>query len=65
VFETITGLYEGATLYELEAHNLFGLTVRGVPVGIKYPLPDDWPAEKYPLRKDWKAETPARVQEGG
>ena len=59
VFETVTGLYEGATMYELEAHNLLGLTVKGIPEDIKYPLPDDWPEGQYPLRKDWKKEMPA------
>ena len=54
VYETVTGLYEGATLYELEAHNLLGLIVKDIPIGIKYPLPDDWPEGEYPLRKDWK-----------
>lgn len=64
VFETVTGLYEGATMYELEAHNLLGLTVTGIPGDIKYPLPDDWPEGQYPLRKDWKKEMPAAAQEG-
>lgn len=65
VFETVTGLYEGATMYELEAHNLLGLTVNGIPGDIKYPLPDDWPDGQYPLRKDWKKEPAATVQQGG
>lgn len=64
VFPTVTGLYNGATMYELEAHNLLGLTVEGIPVGIKYPLPDDWPEGQYPLRKDWKKEMPAQSAEG-
>jgi len=63
VFETVTGLYEGATLYELEAHNLLGVQVNDIPLGIKYPLPDDWPQGQYPLRKDWKKEKPALEQE--
>jgi membrane-bound hydrogenase subunit beta len=65
VFDTITGLFEGAMMYELEVHNLLGLTVTGIPEDIKYPLPDSWPQGQYPLRKDWKKETPAAVQEGG
>ena len=64
VFDTVTGLYEGATMYELEARNLLGLVIMGIPDDIKYPLPDDWPAGQYPLRKDWKKETPAEAQEG-
>ena len=61
VFDTVTGLYEGATLYELEAHNLLGLTVKDIPIGIKYPLPDDWPDGEYPLRKDWKKPADEKV----
>jgi membrane-bound hydrogenase subunit beta len=65
VIDTITGVYEGATMYELEVHNLLGITVRGIPEGIKYPLPDDWPDGEYPLRKDWNKEPPVTTQEGG
>ena len=53
VFDTATDLYKGGTLYELEARNLFGLTIRGIPDDIRYPLPDHWPEGQYPLRKDW------------
>ncbi|MCL2479538.1 MAG: NADH-quinone oxidoreductase subunit C [Treponema sp.] len=53
VFETATNLYRGGVLYELEAHNLLGLTIRGIPDDIRYPLPDHWPQDQYPLRKDW------------
>jgi len=54
VFDTATDLYKGGVLYELEARNLLGLTVRGIPEDIRYPLPDSWPEGQYPLRKDWK-----------
>ena len=53
VFDTATDLYRGGTLYELEARNLFGLTFRGIPDDIRYPLPDHWPEGQYPLRKEW------------
>jgi len=63
VFDTVTDIYKGGVLYELEARNLLGLTVRGIPDDIRYPLPDHWPEGEYPLRKDWKglnqAEEPA------
>lgn len=64
VFETVTGLYNGATMYELEAHNLLGLKVKGIPEGIRYPLPDSWPEGEHPLRKDWKKQTDASQQGG-
>jgi len=53
VFDTGTDLYKGGVLYELEARNLLGLTVRGIPEDIRYPLPDNWPEGQYPLRKEW------------
>ena len=55
VFDTVTDLYKGGILYELEARNLLGLTIRGIPEDIRYPLPDNWPEGQYPLRKDWVA----------
>jgi len=55
VFDTATEVYKGGALYELEPRNLLGLTVRGIPDDIRYPLPDNWPEKSYPLRKDWKA----------
>jgi membrane-bound hydrogenase subunit beta len=64
VFETVTELYNGATLYELEAHNLLGLKVNDIPEGIKYPLPDNWPEGEYPLRKDWKKQQADGAQQG-
>jgi NADH:ubiquinone oxidoreductase subunit C len=54
VFETVTNIYYGATLYELEIHNLLGAAIKGIPDDIPYPLPDGWPTGQYPLRKDWK-----------
>jgi NADH:ubiquinone oxidoreductase subunit C len=58
VFETVTGIYNGAMLYELEIHNLLGAVIRGIPDDIPYPLPDGWPSGDYPLRKDWKQPCP-------
>ena len=55
VFETGTNLYKGGILYELEARNLLGLTIHGIPDDIRYPLPDNWPEGQYPLRKEWKS----------
>ncbi|MCL2339756.1 MAG: NADH-quinone oxidoreductase subunit C [Actinomycetia bacterium] len=52
-FETATDIYLGGILYELEARNLLGIVIRGIPEDINYPLPDDWPAGEYPLRKEW------------
>lgn len=53
VFDTATDIFPGGMLYELEARNLLGLKINGIPEDIKYPLPDNWPKGQYPLRKDW------------
>lgn len=53
IFDTVTKVFNGATLYELEVHNLLGAVIKGIPGDISYPLPDGWPEGQYPLRKDW------------
>jgi Ni,Fe-hydrogenase III component G len=55
VIKTITHRFPSADIYERELVDLFGVKVEGLPKGIRYPLPDDWPQGEYPLRKDWKA----------
>ena len=57
VFDTVTDIYKGGMLYELEARNLLGLKIKGIPKDISYPLPDNWPKGVYPLRKDWTVPT--------
>lgn len=64
VFETVTGHYQGATLYEIETMNLLGTSVKGIPDDIRYPLPDGWPEGQHPLRKDWNREVPEIKGEG-
>ncbi|MCU0652207.1 MAG: NADH-quinone oxidoreductase subunit C [Candidatus Omnitrophica bacterium] len=51
---TITDYFPSAEIYERELVDLFGIKVRGLPEGNRYPLTDDWPKEEFPLRKDWK-----------
>jgi len=62
VFDTATDIFKGATFYELEARNLLGLTILGLPEDNIYPLPDNWPKGEYPLRKSW--EVPSRDGQG-
>lgn len=50
---TITDIFPNAAIYEREVIDLFGIQVEGLPPGMRYPLPDDWPSGQYPLRKDW------------
>jgi NADH:ubiquinone oxidoreductase subunit C len=54
VIDTIIDVFPAAEIYEREMTDLLGVTVRGIPEGKRYPLPDDWPQGDYPLRKDWK-----------
>ncbi len=54
VIESVTPVFTGAVFYERELKDLFGIEIRGLPEGRRYPLPDDWPEGQYPLRKDWK-----------
>ena len=56
VLATVTGTFPAAEKYEQELVDLLGAQVQGLPEGVRYPLPDDWPAGQYPLRKDWKVE---------
>ncbi|OJU09135.1 MAG: hypothetical protein BGN88_08225 [Clostridiales bacterium 43-6] len=55
VIDTITDIYEGTALYERELIDMFGIQVKGLPEGNRYPLPDGWPVNDHPLRKDWKS----------
>ena len=53
--KTITPIFPNADIYEREIMDLLGIQVEGLPVGRRYPLPDNWPKNEHPLRKDWKA----------
>jgi membrane-bound hydrogenase subunit beta len=48
---TITDIILGASLYEREIHDLFGVKIEGHPDLKPLILPDDWPDGVYPLRK--------------
>lgn len=54
---TVTPIFEGVILYEKELIDMFGIEVKGIPPGSRYPLPDFWPEGQYPMRKDWKQES--------
>lgn len=62
---TITGVIPGATLYEREIQDMFGIKVEGHPNSVRLLLADDWPEGEYPLRKDWKFERPEEKIPGG
>ena len=51
--ETLTGILEGAILYERELHDIMGIQVKNHPDMRRLLLPDSWGEKGYPLRKDW------------
>jgi len=53
IIKTVTDYFPCAAIYERELVDLFGAKIEGLPEGIRYPLPDDWPIGECPLRKDW------------
>ena len=52
---SITSYFPSAAVYEREIIDLLGAQFEGLPDGLSYPLPDDWPKGEHPLRKDWDA----------
>jgi NADH:ubiquinone oxidoreductase subunit C len=53
VLKSIREYFPGGVIYEKELVDLLGAKVEGLPEGVRYPLPDDWPSDQHPLRKDW------------
>lgn len=51
-FPTLTGLLDGAILYEREAQDLMGVVIDGIPDSRRYILPESFPEGLHPLRKD-------------
>jgi NADH:ubiquinone oxidoreductase subunit C len=56
IVQTITHLFPGASLYEREIHDLFGVIFEGHPNLTPLLLPDNWPKNIHPLRKEWTVE---------
>ena len=48
---TVIDILPGATLYEREVHELFGIVFEGHPNMAPLLLPEDWPEGLYPMRK--------------
>ncbi len=53
---TITDISLGASFYEREVHDLFGVKFEGHSNLFPLLLPDNWPSEVHPLRKKWTHE---------
>ena len=53
VIQALTPEFPSLEWHERELKDLFGAEVVGLPEGVHYPLPDNWPAGQYPMRKEW------------
>jgi len=58
VVPSICGITAGATFFERELAEMFGVTVTGAPNSDRLFLPDEWPTDKPPLRKDFIVPVP-------
>jgi len=56
IVKSITDILPGASLYEREVYDMFGIKFEGHPNLKRLLLPEDWPEGVYPLRKDFKRE---------
>ena len=66
IIKTVTSYFPAADIYERELVDLLGIEVLGLAPGLRYPLPDNWPADGgYPLRKDWKGVPGEEKKQGG
>ncbi len=50
---SITGVYNGAALYEREVYDLMGVVPEDHPDLRRLILADEWPEGVFPLRKEW------------
>lgn len=50
---SVCALIPGATFFERELSEMFGITVVGTPTPDRLFLPDEWPTNAPPLRKDF------------
>lgn len=64
IVPTITDIIPGATLYEREVHDLFGVIFEGHSNLSRLVLPEDWPEGLHPLRKRYSVEDIRKAVEG-
>ncbi len=50
---SVCALIPGATFFERELSEMFGIAVVGTPTPDRLFLPDEWPTDAPPLRKDF------------
>jgi NADH:ubiquinone oxidoreductase subunit C len=56
---SICSITAGATFFERELSEMFGIEVTGTPNPDRLFLPDEWPPDVHPLRKDYIVPAPA------
>jgi NADH:ubiquinone oxidoreductase subunit C len=64
VVPSITGIINGATLYEREIHDIIGVTPEGHTNLKRVHLPEDWPEGIYPLLKKWDVKSLRKAIDG-
>ena len=53
VVPSVCGIIPSATLYEMEAIEMFGVKIKNTPSEEHLLLPDGWPEDTFPLRKSF------------
>ncbi len=54
IIDSICDLIPSAALFEREAMEMLGITIKDTPLTSNLILPEDWPTGVYPLRKAFK-----------
>ena len=55
---SICSIKAGATFFERELSEMFGIEILGSPNSDRLFLPDEWPTDQPPLRKDYVVPEP-------
>ncbi|MCX6642968.1 MAG: NADH-quinone oxidoreductase subunit C, partial [Candidatus Bathyarchaeota archaeon] len=64
IVPSITGIINGATLYEREVHDIVGVIPEGHTNLKRVHLPEDWPEGIFPLLKKWDVKSLRKAIDG-